>query len=138
MLTKNVVVMLLIVLAETALRWNFAFWSYFVVIFRVGVEVLYRRAIRTSGILPVKYFSQPRVLQTKLTSISLINYCYNIFCIFCKMGKRSDLSAEKKLFAFFRKQLTKLANLLMHSQCALSEPISSSMKTRKLTVCRFI
>ena len=33
---------------------------------------------------------------------------------------------------------TKLANLLMHSQCALSEPISSSRKTRKLTVCRFI
>jgi hypothetical protein len=32
----------------------------------------------------------------------------------------------------------KLANLLMHSQCALSEPISSSRKTRKLTVCGFI
>jgi hypothetical protein len=32
----------------------------------------------------------------------------------------------------------KLANLLMHSQCALSEPISSSRKTWKLTVCRFI
>ena len=32
----------------------------------------------------------------------------------------------------------KLSNLLMHSQCALSEPISSSRKTRKLTVCRFI
>ena len=34
--------------------------------------------------------------------------------------------------------LPKLANLLMHSQCALSESISSSRKTRKLTVCRFI
>ena len=34
-LTKNVTVMLLIVLAEAALR------SYFVVIFRVGVDVLY-------------------------------------------------------------------------------------------------
>jgi hypothetical protein len=45
--------MLLIVLAEAALGWNFVFWSYFVVIFRVGVDVhlLYRRAIRTSGIL---------------------------------------------------------------------------------------
>ena len=32
----------------------------------------------------------------------------------------------------------KLANLLMYSQCALSEPISSSRKTRILTVCRFI
>jgi hypothetical protein len=32
----------------------------------------------------------------------------------------------------------KLANLLMHSRCALSEPISSSRKTGKLTVCRFI
>jgi len=50
MLTKNVTVMLLIVLAEAAVRWNFVFWSYFVVIFRVGVDVLYRRAIRTSGI----------------------------------------------------------------------------------------
>jgi hypothetical protein len=29
--------------------------------------------------------------------------------------------------------LPKLANLLMHSQCALSEPISPSRKTRKLT-----
>ena len=48
--------MLLIVLAEAALRWIFLFWSYFVVIFRVGVDVLDRRAIRTSGILPVKIF----------------------------------------------------------------------------------
>ena len=32
----------------------------------------------------------------------------------------------------------KPANLLMHSQCALSEPNSSSRKTRKLTVCGFI
>ena len=62
MLTKNVTVMLLIVLAEAALSLNFVFWSYFVVIFRVGVDVLYRIAIRTSGILPVKSFSQPRVL----------------------------------------------------------------------------
>ena len=41
-------------------------------------------------------------------------------------------------YQFCRKQLTKLANLLMHSQCALSEPISPIRKTRKLTVCRFI
>jgi hypothetical protein len=61
-LTNNVTVLLRIVLAEAALRRNFVFWSYFVVIFRVGVDVLYRRAIRTSGILPVKSFSQPRVL----------------------------------------------------------------------------
>ena len=54
--------MLLIVLAEAALRWNFVFWSYFVVIFHVGVDVLYRRATRTSGMLPVAFFSQPRVL----------------------------------------------------------------------------
>jgi hypothetical protein len=53
---KLVTVMLLIVLAEAALRWNFVFWSYFVVIFRVGIDVFYRRAIRTSGILPVKSF----------------------------------------------------------------------------------
>jgi hypothetical protein len=42
------------------------------------------------------------------------------------------------IYKFCRKQLTKLANLLMHSQCALSEPVSSSRKTSKLTVCRFI
>jgi hypothetical protein len=35
-------------------------------------------------------------------------------------------------------QSSKLSNLLMHSQCALSEPISASRNTRKLTVCRFI
>ena len=46
------------------LHWDdfFLFWSHLVVIFRVGVDVRYRRAIRTSGILPVKSFSQPRVL----------------------------------------------------------------------------
>jgi hypothetical protein len=43
-LTKNVTVMLLIVLAEAALRWNFVFWSYFVVIFWVGVDVLYYKS----------------------------------------------------------------------------------------------
>jgi hypothetical protein len=58
-LTKPAIVMPLIVLAAAALRLHLAFWSYFVVIFRVGVDVLYRRAIRTSGILPVKSFSQP-------------------------------------------------------------------------------
>jgi hypothetical protein len=30
----------------------------------MGVDVFYRRAIRTSGILPVKSFSQPRVDDT--------------------------------------------------------------------------
>ena len=47
--------------------WYFKMWHrlktpYFVVIFRVGVDVLYRRAICTSGILPVKSFSRPHVL----------------------------------------------------------------------------
>jgi hypothetical protein len=41
---------------------KFGIWSYFVVIFRVWVDVLNRRAIRTSGILPVRSFSQPHVL----------------------------------------------------------------------------
>ena len=50
----------------------------------------------------------------------------------------SVLCLKLSIYQFCRKQLTKLANLLMHSQCALSEPISSSRKTRKLTVCRFI
>ena len=50
----------------------------------------------------------------------------------------SVLCLKVSIYQFCRKQLTKVANLLMHSQCALSEPISSSRKTRKLTVCRFI
>jgi hypothetical protein len=50
----------------------------------------------------------------------------------------SILYLKVSIDQFCRKQFTKLANLLMHSQCALSEPISSSRKTRKLTVCRFI
>jgi hypothetical protein len=41
--------------------------------------------------------------------------------------------AQVSIDQFCRKQLTKLANLLMHSQCAPSEPISSSRKTRKLS-----
>jgi hypothetical protein len=36
---------------------KFCILVLFFVIFRVGVDVLYRRAIRTSGILPVKSFS---------------------------------------------------------------------------------
>jgi hypothetical protein len=47
---------------------NFVFCSYFVVIFRVGVDVFYRRAIRTSGILPVKSFSQPRTYKASYHS----------------------------------------------------------------------
>jgi hypothetical protein len=50
----------------------------------------------------------------------------------------SVLCFKVSIYQFCRKQLTKSANLLMHSQCALSGPISSSRKTRKLTVCRFI
>ena len=50
----------------------------------------------------------------------------------------SVLCLKVSIDQFCRKQFTKLANLLMRSQCALSEPISSSSKTRKLTVCRFI
>ena len=50
----------------------------------------------------------------------------------------SVLCLKVSIDQFCRKQFTKLANLLMHSQCALSEPISSSRKMRKLTVCRFI
>ena len=64
-----------------------------------------------------------------------IRECYavaNAFTI------RNMYSLKVSIYQFCRKQLTKLANLLMHSQCALSEPISSSRKTRKLTVCRFI
>jgi hypothetical protein len=47
----------------------------------------------------------------------------------------SVLCLKVSIYQFCRKQLTKLANLLLHSQCALSEPISSSRKMRKLTVC---
>ena len=50
----------------------------------------------------------------------------------------SVLCLKVSIYQFCRKQSTKLENLPMHSQCALSEPISSSRKTRKLTVCRFI
>ena len=50
----------------------------------------------------------------------------------------SVLCLKVSIYQFCRNQLTKLANLLMHSQCAPSEPLSSSRKTRKLTVCRFI
>jgi hypothetical protein len=40
----------------------------------------------------------------------------------------SVLCLKVAIYQFCRKQLPKLANLLMHSQCALSEPISSSRK----------
>ena len=49
-----------------------------------------------------------------------------------------DRHAEFVIIQCITCVVPKLANLLMHSQCALSEPISSSRKTRKLTVCRFI
>ena len=99
--------MLLIVLAEAALRCNFVFWSYFVVIFRVGVDVLYRRAIRTSGIIPVKIFLSATCTldePDKLFSHKFLLY----FAFFVKWVKSLDLSLEcqkfvKKLFAFFSK-----------------------------------
>jgi hypothetical protein len=63
----------------------------------------------------------------------LLKYCKNWNLLFyCSL---SALCFKVSIYQFCRKQLTKLANLLMHSQSALSEPISSSRKTRKLTVC---
>jgi hypothetical protein len=47
-----------------------------------------------------------------------------------------DTPAQFVIIQWITCVVPKLANLLMHSQCALSEPISSSRKTRKLTVCR--
>jgi hypothetical protein len=78
MLTKNVTVMLLIVLAEAALGWNFVFWSYFVVIFRVGVDVLYRRAIRTSGIF-LQTFGIPEISQTFYSFYKNAKYNNNLW-----------------------------------------------------------
>ena len=49
-----------------------------------------------------------------------------------------DTHAKFVIIEWITCVLPKLANLLMHSQCALSEPMSSSRKTRKLTACRFI
>jgi hypothetical protein len=49
-----------------------------------------------------------------------------------------DRHAQFVIIQWITCVVPKLANLLMHSQCAPSEPISSSRKTRKLTVCRFI
>jgi hypothetical protein len=103
-LTKHVTVMLLIVLAEAALGWNFVLWFYFVVIFRVGVDVLYRRAIRTSGILPVKSFSY--VLWYTLSNetigffvaFSLLKKANNFFTNFWHSGDKSDfLSILQKM-----------------------------------------
>jgi hypothetical protein len=106
-LTENVTVMLLIVLAEAALGWNFVFWSYFVVIFRVGVDVLYRRAISTPRYLtckiflsatctlnePDKHFSHKWLLYfaffVKWVTVWLISECQKFV---------------KKLFAFFSKE----------------------------------
>jgi hypothetical protein len=65
--------MLLIVLAEAAL---FVFWSYFVVIFRMGVDVLYRRAIRTS----IGFF----------VAFSLLKKANNVFANFWHFGDKSD------------------------------------------------
>ena len=49
-----------------------------------------------------------------------------------------DRHAQFVIIQWITCVVPKLANLLEHSQCAISEPISSSRKTRKLTVCRFI
>jgi hypothetical protein len=50
----------------------------------------------------------------------------------------TDRHAQFAIIQWITCVVPKLANLLMHSQCALSEPISSNGKTRKLTVCGFI
>ena len=49
-----------------------------------------------------------------------------------------DRHAKFVIIQWITSVVPKLANLLMHSQCALSEPISSIRKTRKLTIRRFI
>ena len=78
MLTKNVTVMLLIVLGEAAL----------VVIFRVGVDVLYRRTIRTSGNLPVKSFSHKLLLYFAF----FVKWVKSLtYLIFASQGLRSVL-----------------------------------------------
>ena len=72
---------------------------------------------------------------------------WNITIIILKTWRKKGISSwmyyqtdmhNLWLYSGFTCVVPKLANLLMDSQCALSEPISSSRKTRKLTVCRFI
>ena len=80
--------------------------------------------------------------RSKITFINNIyiskQYLFPFLKTLCDYEYLSVLCLKVSIYKFGRKQLTKLANLHMHSQCALSEPISSSWKTRKLTVCRFI
>jgi hypothetical protein len=72
---------------------------------------------------------------------------WNITCILLKTRREEghqfvnslpDRHAKFVIIQWITCVVPNLANLLMHLQCALSEPISSSRKTRKLTVCRFI
>jgi hypothetical protein len=77
-------------------------------------------------------------------SLSISKYLYPFKRVYTSIRRNlftkddGNFTVEVSIYQFCRKQLTKLANLLMHSQCALSEPISSSRKMRTLTVCRFI
>jgi hypothetical protein len=93
LLTKNATVMLLIVLAEAALRWNFVFWSYFVVIFRVGVDVhlLYRRAIRTFS-LGLFDLQRPLTIHNMVhwVAFSLLKKANNFFTNFWHSRDKSD------------------------------------------------
>ena len=57
----------------------------------------------------------------------LVKYWYCSTSIAAGCFILSVLCLKVSIYQFCRKQLTKLANLLMHSQCALSEAISSSI-----------
>jgi hypothetical protein len=82
------------------------FWSYFVVIFRVGVDVLYRRAIRTSCILPVNLKLSVsflggclKLLKRDLRGCHRIRYWQSrhIWCAWCRPrpGKIWSVSSDQ-------------------------------------------
>ena len=99
-----------------------------------------RRALTVCPVMIIRFMSGPKNESDILTGSSTPNRFLLVSLAVIQAIYKHCIS--KCFFVsidqFCRKQFTKLANLLMHSQCALSEPISSSRKTRKLTVCRFI
>jgi hypothetical protein len=97
--------------------------------FLAVIQAIYIEMVFCKESMSVPFSSFPWILASRESGQRIVYFDLEYLSVLC---------LKVSIYQFCRKQLTKLANLLMHSQCALSGPISSSRKTRKLTVCRFI
>ena len=108
---------------------NLVYCYLFLFVSLAVIQAIYIEMVFCQESMSVPFSSFPWILASRECGQRIVYFDLEYLSVLC---------LKVSIYQFCRKQLTKLANFLMHSQCALSEPISSSRKTIKLTVCRFI